>query len=128
MAEILVVEDNSAVRMAYRLLLKNVGHSVTEAADGIEALNLLKKRGTVDLCVVDIYMPRMDGHQFVKAARADKAFAGLQILMATTETEMDHVAKALAAGADEYLMKPFSKEMLRDKLVLMKVLEPPLAT
>ena len=74
-----------------------------------------------DVVLVDWNMPEMDGLEFIKAVRRDTRYKGLPVLMVTTETETDQMLRALTAGADEYLMKPFQKESLVDKLRLVGV-------
>ena len=78
-------------------------------------------RGTVavDLVLVDWNMPEMDGHEFLKRVRKDPQWAELRLMMVTTESELSQVTVALEAGADEYLMKPFDKEALLEKLILL---------
>lgn len=73
----------------------------------------------MDLALVDWNMPRMNGLDFVAAVRANKKFDGLRVMMVTTEAEASQVARALEAGANEYVMKPFTSEVLRDKLTIM---------
>jgi two-component system chemotaxis response regulator CheY len=76
------------------------------------------------LVLVDWNMPEMDGLAFVRAVRANPEHAGLRLMMITTQTEMVRVATALEAGADEYLMKPFTAEVLLDKLGILGISSP----
>ncbi|MFT5441727.1 MAG: two-component system chemotaxis response regulator CheY, partial [Myxococcota bacterium] len=77
----------------------------------------------VEVALVDWNMPHMNGFEFVQAVRADKQYEDVQIVMVTTETEMEQVTKALEAGANEYIMKPFSQEVIGDKLSMLGILD-----
>ena len=121
----LVVDDSRAVRAILRGFLMEGGFQVLEAGHGREGLARLAERPEVGLALVDWNMPVMDGLEFIQAVRAQPEFRALRILMVTTETESSQVAKALAAGADEYLMKPFTKEILLAKLSLMDAFAEP---
>jgi len=92
---------------------------VIEAKDGQEALSRLAETGRPDLAVVDWNMPNMNGFEFLKAIRADHSFDPMLVVMVTTEVEMLQVASALEAGANEYVMKPFTEDGMRDKLQLL---------
>jgi two-component system chemotaxis response regulator CheY len=115
----LVVDDSATMRQILREYLKKLGFAVTEAANGREALDVLKRMPTADLVLVDWNMPEMDGVSFVRAVRADPSYAALPLLMVTTNTELSQVSTALEAGANEYIMKPFTREMIREKLELL---------
>jgi two-component system chemotaxis response regulator CheY len=115
----LVVDDSATMRQILREYLKKLGFAVTEAANGREALDVLKAMPTADLVLVDWNMPEMDGVSFVRAVRADPSYAALPLLMVTTNTELSQVSTALEAGANEYIMKPFTREMIREKLELL---------
>ncbi len=93
--------------------------TLLEAGDGAEALERLKAGESVDLALVDWNMPRMNGIEFVRALRADHAFDGVRVMMVTTEAETSQMELALEAGANEYVMKPFTAEVLRDKLGIL---------
>lgn len=118
----LLVEDSRAQRCLVRSMLQDFGFEVAEAANGKEALNVLAQSQRPNLAVVDWNMPEMNGLDFIRELRARPEFDSVRVVMATTETEMTQVAVALAAGADEYVMKPYPKDALRDKLVLLGVL------
>ena len=118
----IVVDDSRAMRMLMGRLLKDVGFDVDEAGDGRQALDRLRERlaeDPVQLALVDWNMPEMSGIELVEAVRSDPAFAALRIVMVTTETELSQVMKALEAGADEYLMKPFTRDDVVGKLELL---------
>jgi two-component system chemotaxis response regulator CheY len=117
----MVVDDSRAVRMILSRDLTEMGYDVCVAADGAEALALL--RAEISLILVDWNMPRMNGLELLERLRADPRYASVKIMMVTTETELDQMVKALAAGADEYVMKPFTKEILADKLRMLGVIQ-----
>src|SRR5678810_625227 len=109
MTRAMVVDDSRAMRLVRSRILSAVGIEVVgESANGLEAINHLASAQGVDLVLVDWNMPVMDGLEFIRRVRADPARGSLRVLMVTTEVERDNVATALAAGADEYVMKPFT--------------------
>lgn len=117
----LVVDDSRPIRRIEAEILNELGFESMGACNGKEALELLQTQPLPDVVLVDWNMPEMDGLEFITAVRRDARFSGLIVLMVTTETEIDQMLRALSAGADEYLMKPFQKEGLIDKLRLVGV-------
>ncbi|HEY8927438.1 MAG TPA: response regulator [Polyangia bacterium] len=117
----LVVDDSRALRMLMKKILVEMGFEIVEAGHGKEALERLAAVGTVTLALVDWNMPEMNGLDFVKALRSDDNYADVKVVMVTTETEMPRMIAALEAGANEYLMKPFTKESLREKLSMVGI-------
>lgn len=115
----LIVDDSASMRMILKAHLKKLGFEVTEAKNGREALTCLKGTTKTDLVLVDWNMPEMDGISFVRAVRAESDYASLPLMMVTTNTELSQVSEALAAGANEYIMKPFTGAMIREKLELL---------
>jgi len=115
----LVVDDSRAMRVILKNQLEGVGFKVVEAGDGKQALDRLKEFGAMDLALVDWNMPVMTGYELICAVRAQKNFDSMSIMMVTTESESSQVEKALAAGANEYVMKPFSPQTLREKLMML---------
>ncbi len=115
----LVIDDSSAMRALLRRLLRELGFEVTEAPDVSGALGTLQPGRLPDLALVDWNLPGGSGIEFVRAVRADGRRLDVRILMITTEVGPEQVRRALDAGAQEYLMKPFTREALRDKLALM---------
>lgn len=115
----IVIDDSKAIRTLLGRFLKELGFDVSEAADGKEALACLEKNKGATVAMVDWNMPEMDGYDFICTIRANKEYDSLRLIMVTTETEMNQVAKALEAGADEYVMKPFTKEMIVEKLDML---------
>lgn len=115
----LVVDDSRTMRVVLRNILSDVGFEVYEAEHGIEALKVLEEIGVTELALVDWNMPEMDGYDFICAVRANRSYDDMIMMMVTTETEMEQVAKAIDAGADEYVMKPFTKEVILEKLGIL---------
>ena len=118
----LVVDDARAVRRVLRHSLEEFGIEVSEAADGVEALEALETLGAdteINLVIVDWNMPRMSGIEFVQRLRALSNHQECRVLMVTTEAMEEQVLEALSAGADEYLMKPFTQEAFYEKLALV---------
>ncbi|MEO6418722.1 MAG: response regulator [Polyangiaceae bacterium] len=114
----LVLDDSRAMRMILRRILTELGFDVAEAANGREGLDRLRALERVELVLVDWNMPEMDGLEFVKAVRAEPAHDAVLLVMVTTESEMDKMTMALSAGANEYVMKPFDREIIQGKLEL----------
>lgn len=113
----LVIDDSKAMRAILKRLLSEVGFKqVHEAVNGADAIATLKYLKEVTLILVDWNMPEMTGFEFVKELRGNKDFDAVKLMMVTTETEIGQVRKALDAGADEYLMKPFTADVLKEKL------------
>ena len=117
----MVIDDSRAIRLILGNMLKELGFEVIDAENGAVAIDRLKASEKVDIALVDWNMPEMNGYEFVCAVRKDDAYKDLPLMMVTTETEMSQVVKALEAGANEYVMKPFTKEMITEKLAMMGV-------
>lgn len=115
----LVIDDSRAMRRIIKSMLVDAGFEVTEAQDGSDALSKLEGEGKVDLALVDWNMPVMNGLEFVKAVRAESRHDGMRIMMVTTETGAEEMTLALEAGADEYVMKPFTKEAITEKIRML---------
>lgn len=115
----LVIDDSRAMRSILRSLLSDLGYQVVEAANGREALQKLASEPGLSMAMVDWNMPEMNGFEFVQTVRKNKSYDGLRLIMCTTETEMSQVIRALEAGANEYVMKPFTKEIIREKLSML---------
>ena len=114
----LVIDDSRTMRMMLARQLQFLGYDVLQAGDGQEALDVLDAHaGNLPvLATVDWNMPVMNGLEFVKAVRVDPRMRDLTLMMVTTEAEQGQIVRALAAGAHEYLIKPFSAEAFVDKL------------
>ena len=118
----LIVDDSRTMRLVLKKILNEVGFEVSEAGDGSEALIRLKELDRVDLMLVDWNMPVMDGLEFVRTVRQDNAYDEVPLMMVTTEDTMDRVVEALNAGANEYVMKPFTSESIIEKLEILDLL------
>jgi two-component system chemotaxis response regulator CheY len=121
MKKALVVDDSSTVRLIVSKMLTGLGYTPVQAANGQLALDELSKHPDITLALVDWNMPVMSGIEFVRKVRGDAQPTPLKIVMVTTETEMHQVATALEAGVDEYIMKPFTKEIFEEKLAMIGV-------
>lgn len=120
MARILVVDDSTTMRQMVSFTLQDAGHEVTEAADGLAALEQAKGR-KFDLVITDVNMPGMNGIDLVKSLRAIADFKFTPILVLTTEAGQDVKAKGREVGATGWIVKPFSPEVLIQ--TLRKVLD-----
>ncbi|MQA35715.1 response regulator [Modestobacter roseus] len=119
----LVIDDSRAMRRIVGSILTDLGYEeVREAGDGQQALDVLASGFVPDICCIDWNMPVMDGLQFVLAVRAEPVHRQVTLMMVTTESEHGQIVKALAAGAHEYLIKPFTADAMRDKLALLGLL------
>jgi len=118
----LIVDDSRFVRGYLRGMLEERGIACDEAADGRAALELLHGDLSFDLALVDWNMPVMNGLEMLRQLRAD-GFRDLKVMMVTTEAENDYIVRALEAGADEYLMKPFDDQALYEKLAMLGLVE-----
>jgi two-component system chemotaxis response regulator CheY len=122
MAKALVVDDSRAVRMILGKTLKELGFEVREAANGREALEVIEVEKTaVTLVLADWNMPEIDGLELLKRLRQKPELSSLVIVMVTTETELSQMTAALEAGANEYIMKPFTRDILVEKLELVGI-------
>lgn len=119
----LVVDDSLVVRKAARRIIEGLGFTVTEARDGQEALEACRTH-LPDGVLLDWNMPVMDGITFLRAARAEFGPDQPRIVLCTTEAEFARIVQALEAGAQEYVMKPFDAEIIRDKFEQAGLLEP----
>lgn len=116
----LVIDDSRAMRRIVARTLGDLGFEIDEAGDGQQALDVLTPGDRLpDLACVDWNMPVMDGLTFVTRVRANPAWRSITLMMVTTESEQSQIVRALAAGAHEYLIKPFTPDALRDKLDLL---------
>jgi two-component system, chemotaxis family, chemotaxis protein CheY len=117
----LVIDDCKATRAMLARILHGLGLDVVEAEDGLEALALLDGLEPEDVVFVDWNMPHLNGLDFVRELRSELGRGSLRVLMVTGRNDLSDVTSALEAGVDEYLMKPFDREMIAAKLQLMGV-------
>lgn len=117
--QVLVVDDSRVARRILTRFLSELGFSVLEAVDGRQGLQVLERLEHLALALVDWNMPEVDGLGFVRALRLDPTHSEVPVLMVASETELGQVRRALSSGVDEYLMKPLTREMLKEKLALL---------
>ena len=110
----LVVDDSGVVRKIARRIVEEMNFEVIEAEDGSKALEACKQ-AFPDAILLDWNMPVMDGFEFICHLRRMPGGEAPKVVFCTTENGMDHIARALEAGADEYIMKPFDKDIVADK-------------
>jgi two-component system chemotaxis response regulator CheY len=118
----LVIDDSRVMRRIVSGILEDLGYEVQQAGHGREGLDVLDGGWVPDLVCVDWNMPVMDGLQFVSAVRSNPAWRQVTIMMVTSESEHGQIVRALAAGAHEYVIKPFTADAIRDKLALLGLL------
>ena len=118
----LIVDDSKTMRMILGRIMRELGYETCEAVNGKDALKVIEsEKAAVDLVLADWNMPEMNGLDLVKQLRQNPDFTSLKVIMVTTETEVDHIVSALEAGANEYIMKPFTRDDLLAKLDLLGV-------
>ena len=116
----MVIDDSRAMRLILRRIVAGLNFDVVEAGNGREALDRLAELDSVpELALIDWNMPEMNGLEFVTAVRADKKYRSMTLMMVTTESEHGQIVRALAAGAHEYVIKPFTPDAIVDKLVML---------
>jgi two-component system chemotaxis response regulator CheY len=115
----LVIDDSKAMRKILSRILLDLGFEVVEAANGSDGLEQLEEGLTPHLALVDWNMPVMNGYEFIREVRSRTQYADVRLMMVTTETGEKEMTKALEAGADEYVMKPFTRDIIMDKLQLL---------
>ncbi|MCL0040526.1 response regulator [Thermodesulfovibrionales bacterium] len=114
--KVLVVDDFPTMRRIIKNLLKQIGFEhIEEAENGTQALNKLKN-DSFGLVVSDWNMPEMDGITFLRNTRQSEDFKGIPFLMVTAEAEKEKVIEAIKAGVDSYVVKPFTSEILKEKI------------
>lgn len=117
--KVLLVDDSATMRRIQKTQLGNLGISdIVEAGDGEQAISQLESSMPVDVILLDWNMPVMDGLTFLKKARANANYKDVKIIMCTSESEKAKVVEALKAGANNYIVKPFTPEALKEKLGL----------
>lgn len=115
--KLLVVDDSSTMRRIIKNTLARLGHKdILEGADGVEGWSELDANPDIDMLITDWNMPEMNGLELVKKVRADERFKDLPIIMVTTEGGKAEVITALKAGVNNYIVKPFTPQVLKEKL------------
>ncbi|MGE0062768.1 MAG: PleD family two-component system response regulator [Xanthobacteraceae bacterium] len=110
----LVVDDSSVIRKVARRILETLNFQILEAEDGEQAIEACR-RELPDVILLDWNMPRMDGYEFLRALRRMPGGDTPKVVFCTTENDVAHIARALHAGANEYIMKPFDKDIVEAK-------------
>ena len=113
---VLIIDDSRANRMVLQKFMKEFGFESVEAESGLDAIWALKRNADIDLITVDYNMPRMNGVQFARLVREKPELSHIPILMITSENTAERQEEAFEAGVNEFLMKPFNKEMIEAKL------------
>jgi two-component system chemotaxis response regulator CheY len=116
MKKILLVDDSRAVRLVGRRLVTAMGFEVLEAEDGQQALDVSREHQDIDVVLLDWNMPVMDGLTFLKALREDTRERQPVVVMCTDALSMSRIVETMQAGANEYIMKPFTEDIVREKL------------
>jgi len=117
----LVVDDSKVIRLVARKILQELEFEIEEAADGREALEACKRK-MPDGVLLDWNMPVMDSLEFLRALRATPGGDVPIVVFCTTENDMEHIQKAIEAGANEYIMKPFDSEIIQAKFAQVGLL------
>jgi two-component system chemotaxis response regulator CheY len=119
----LIIDDSRAMRSILRRIVTDLGFETLEAGHGQEALDHLEAGRVPDLCLIDWNMPVMDGYTFVTKVRENPDWRDVTLMMVTTESEHGQIVRALAAGAHEYVIKPFTPDAIVDKLELLGLVQ-----
>jgi two-component system chemotaxis response regulator CheY len=115
----LLVDDVADMRELLAVIMAEWNIECLHADNGAQALKILAADPSIAFCTVDIHMPVMDGFSFVRAVRQDDAFAAVKLIMVSTDVDKGSVDQALQLGADEYIMKPFMRDMVDSKLRIL---------
>lgn len=110
----LVVDDSSVIRKVARRILEELDFAIKEAEDGQVALDKCREQ-MPDAVLLDWNMPVMDGMEFLRSLRKEQGGSGPVVVFCTTENDMGHITEAISAGANEYIMKPFDREIIESK-------------
>lgn len=119
--KVLIVDDSKAIFMMVSQMLEEAGHEGLWAEDGQKAVDFLKENKDISVILLDWNMPVMNGPEFLQA-NLDNKFTESPIVMMTTENKPDFIKKALSLGAVEYIMKPFTADILFNKFELLDCL------
>lgn len=116
MRTVLLVDDSRSIRLIEKRIVEALGMSVLEANDGAQALEVCQQHPELDAILLDWNMPVMNGLEFLTALRSKERPQPI-VVMCTTENDFAHISTAISAGANEYIMKPFTEDILREKLL-----------
>lgn len=119
----LIIDDSRAMRSILRRIVSDLGFETLEAGHGQEALDHLEAGRVPQLCLIDWNMPVMDGYTFVTKVRENPEWRDITLMMVTTESEHGQIVRALAAGAHEYVIKPFTPDAIVEKLELLGLVQ-----
>ncbi|UDY24078.1 response regulator [Nocardioides sp. Kera G14] len=119
----MIIDDSRAMRSILRRIVSELDFETSEAGHGQEALDQFNAGEVPDLCLVDWNMPVMNGYEFITAVRSNPDWRRVTLMMVTTESEQTQIVRALAAGAHEYVIKPFTPDAIVEKLELLGLLE-----
>ncbi|GAA3801768.1 response regulator [Nocardioides panacisoli] len=115
----LIIDDSRAMRSILRRIVTSLDFETDEAGHGQEALERMESGPVPDVCLVDWNMPVMDGYTFITKVRANPDWRNVTLMMVTTESEQQQIVRALAAGAHEYVIKPFTPDAIAEKLEML---------
>jgi two-component system chemotaxis response regulator CheY len=118
---VLIVDDSRVLRLHLRAIMQSLGWHTDEAENGTRALEMLRRDKSFELALMDVNMPEMNGVECVKRLRCELPELNTKLMMVTTESSFPLMEDALANGADEFLMKPFTRENLQAKLSLLSL-------
>lgn len=121
MKSCLIVDDSKVIRMVARRILSELNFEIEEAVDGQDALQACQKN-MPDAVLLDWNMPVMNGLEFLIKLRQEEGGDRPIVVFCTTENDMEHIQKALMAGANEYIMKPFDREIIEAKFAQVGLL------
>jgi two-component system chemotaxis response regulator CheY len=123
MKHCLVVDDSAVIRKVARRILEGLSLRISEAEDGQQAMDFCRQR-MPDAILLDWNMPVMDGYEFLRGLRGMPGGKSPKVVFCTTENDMAHITRAMHAGADEYVMKPFDGEILQSKFQQVGMVAP----
>lgn len=115
----LVIDDSRAMRTILTRTMDHLGFEVEAVGDGQQALDAMVRGPLPDVCLIDWNMPVMNGLDFIVEVRRNREWRDVTLMMVTTEAEQANIVRALAAGAHEYVIKPFTSEVIEDKLTML---------
>ncbi|WP_226346434.1 response regulator [Agilicoccus flavus] len=118
----LVIDDSRAMRTILTKIMTGLDFEVEAVGDGAQALEAVQRGPRPDVCLVDWNMPVMNGLDFIVEVRKNREWRDITLMMVTTEAEQANIVRALAAGAHEYVIKPFTSDIIESKLAMLGLL------